>query len=216
MYSANTKTSLNDALKTPKMMMAFDDNYMVNETNESVNHTTFLGAMVYRRNGTKILFGLRGGINGSSAMTVCRAFPNVPIGIQTLNMMLDPSKLSDREKKLMTAKENYHNDFGQLDISSSYEKLFELLWYTRLPCFDVEDVTSKEKDEMSVIKRCYWRGKVVDCASIFVTNPTDRGMCCTFNVENAEKSFKDSKYSSLTSRLQKNDRQNSFGRKAVR
>ena len=77
--------------------------------------------------------------------------------------------------------ESYHKNFGQMDITKSYEKLFELLWYTRLPCFDVKGITSKERDEMSVIKRCYWRSKVVDCASVFVTRSTDRGMCCSFN-----------------------------------
>ena len=213
-YSENTKASLNDAVKRKKMM-AFDKDFMVNETKGNDSNTTYIGAIVYRKSDLKGRFGLRGERKDFRAMALCRAFPVVPIGIQTLNTMLDPSKVTDRKEKVETAKESYHNDFGQLDISKSYEKFFELLWYTRLPCFDVKDVTSKKKDEMSIIKRCYWRGQMVDCASIFVTKPTDRGMCCTFNVENAEKSLKASKYQTVTSKLQKEDMQQRFGGRPI-
>ena len=51
---------------------------------------------------------------------------------------------------------------------------------------------------MSVIKRCYWKGQMIDCALIFVTRPTDRGMCCTFNQEQAEKIFKTTMYGNIT------------------
>jgi Amiloride-sensitive sodium channel len=34
----------------------------------------------------------------------------------------------------------------------------------------------------SLLKYCTWKGKPVPCGSIFKTIPTDRGMCCAFNL----------------------------------
>ena len=63
---------------------------------------------------------------------------------------------------------------------------------------------------MSVIKRCYWRGEMVDCASIFVTRSTDRGMCCTFNPGKAENIYKDTKYTRIISDMQQQDQKLHF------
>ena len=188
-------------------MIVLDENYMVVGANGTTgDHATITG----RYNDTFLLFTLNNGPPGTKAMAVCQASPKTTKGIQTLNLMFDPSKENDRTTKVKLEKEKYHEDFDQINLSKSYKKLFELLWYTRLPCFDVKDVTSKTRDEMSVIKRCYWRGKMVDCASIFVTRSTDHGMCCTFNLGNAEKIFKDTIYGNMSSDMQKRDKQLSF------
>ena len=190
-------------------MIVIDENYMTVGSNGSIGgHAIITG----RYNGTKPHFILNNGPSGTKAMTVCRAPPKTTKGIKTLNLMFDPSKEEDRTTKVELTKEKYHEDFDPINLSKSYKKLFELLWYTRLPCFDVKDVTSKEKDEMSVIKRCYWRGRMVDCASIFVTRSTDHGMCCTFNSDNAENIFKDNIYMNMSSDMQKRDKQLSFKR----
>ena len=175
----------------------------------------YTNAKIYGRYNRPGLFGLKGESESpfeeKFAMTVCRVSPTVTAGIESLNMMLDPSKTRAREKKVEVAQSEYNNHYGALDFAQSYKKLFELLWYSRLPCFDVKGRTSKQKDEMSVIKRCYWRGRMVDCASIFVTRSTDRGMCCTFNVGNAEKIYVDTIYRNMTSYSQKRDKKESFG-----
>ena len=144
------------------------------------------------------------------ALVICRADPILPPGIKTLNLIFDPSKSDIRKQKISKVKAQYDYDFGQMDIEKSYEKLFELLWYTRLPCFDVKGITSKQKDDMSVIKRCYWRSQLVDCASIFVTRSTDRGMCCAFNQVNADRIFKNTSYLMAASSMQRQDKKNSF------
>ena len=167
-------------------------------------------AIVYGNYEKKGNFTLKGGSANMKSFAVCRAYPLITPGIKALNMMLDPSKAAYRANKIETAKKKYHDDFDQINISKSYNKVFELLWYTRLPCFDVKGITSQERDEMSVIKRCYWKGQMVDCASIFVTRSTDRGMCCTFNLGKAEKIFKDTRYRSIFSKLQQQDRQLHF------
>ena len=92
-----------------------------------------------------------------------------------------------------------------MDLDKSYPSLFELLWYSQLPCFDVINITTtKANDEYgeialkllsfswqakryfldmfaAMIKRCIWKGVRVSCSSIFSMYPTDRGMCCSFN-----------------------------------
>ena len=131
-------------------------------------------------------------------------------GIKKLNTAFDPWKLEERKEVVRNAKIKYDNEFGSMDVAKSYQSLFEILWYSQLPCFDVKNITSDYKDETSLIKRCYWKGKHIDCASIFFTRPTDRGMCCTFNMEKAEEIFQKSKYATLVSAMQIKDAKNSF------
>ena len=144
------------------------------------------------------------------ALTVCRKDPLIGSGIKTLNLMLDPAKEPEREQTIKAKKEDWYKKFGSLNFTQAYEKLFELLWYSRLPCVDVRDVTSKERDEMSIIKRCYWRSELVDCASIFVTRSTDRGMCCAFNVGNANEIYKSTNYRVITRKMQTKIKEESF------
>ena len=148
-----------------------------------------------------ILFSLAG-IEYDSALTVCRKDPLTSSGIKTLNMILDPAKVPERDQIVKAKKDDWNKKFGSLNFTQAYEKLFELLWYSRLPCVDVRDVTSKERDEMSIIKRCYWRSELVDCASIFVTRSTDRGMCCAFNVGNANEIYRSTNYGVFTKKMQ--------------
>ena len=211
MYLPDTKQDSTTVVTGNKSMIVFDEDYMTVGSNGSIGDHAFITGTY---NGTTPHFTLNSGPPGTEAMTVCRAPPKATKGIQTLNLMFDPSKEMDRTTKVESTKEKYHADFDPINLSKSYKKLFELLWYTRLPCFDVKDVTSKEKDEMSVIKRCYWRGRMVDCASIFVTRSTDHGMCCTFNSDNAEKIFKETIYGNMSSDMQKRDNQRSFKKTA--
>lgn len=68
-----------------------------------------------------------------------------------------------------------------------------------MPCIDVKGITSSVKDELSFIKRCYWKNEPISCAAIFQKRPTDRGMCCSFNMKKAEKILKSSKYTKAIS-----------------
>ena len=201
----NTKYDLNKVTQK-KGMNVIEGNYVTLRRNGAQGDKARVRGNFDKPNS----FDLFDGPAAARAMTICRSFPNLPMGIQTLNVILDPTKRTAREKKVEVAKQNYDKDFGQLELTKSYKQLFELLWYTRLPCFDVQGITSKERDEMSVIKRCYWRGVMVDCSSIFVTRSTDRGMCCSFNQENAEEIFKSTMYRNISSELQKRDKKMSF------
>ena len=114
--------------------------------------------------------------------------------VKKIGMTLDPGKEKEREAKIKQAIKNYDISFGSLDMEKSYKPLFELLWYSQMPCFDVKGITSSAKDELSFIKRCYWKNKPISCAAIFQKRPTDRGMCCTFNMQKAEQILTSSKY----------------------
>ena len=59
---------------------------------------------------------------------------------------------------------------------------------------DVKNLTSDSPDQMAITKRCFWKGQEMDCPSIFQPFPTDRGMCCVFNMEKADQIFRKSKH----------------------
>ena len=86
---------------------------------------------------------------------------------------------------------NSSDAFKGIDMEKSFPSLFELLWYTQMPCFDVEGITSDKAGERALLKQCRWKNKEVKSSAIFDMFPTDRGMCCTFNLQAAEKIFKD-------------------------
>ena len=127
-----------------------------------------------------------------------------------MDLSLDPDKEEERQQIINMTIQDYEENFGSLDMVKSYLKVFELLWYGQMPCFDVMGITSQKKDELSFLKRCYWKNKPISCSAIFQKRPTDQGMCCSFNMERAETLFKASNYSNAVSTLQEEELQNVF------
>ena len=102
----------------------------------------------------------------------------------------------------------------KMDLEKSYPALFELLWYSQMPCFDMINVTSAKNHQfgeqltimqplsspiqtlapLGMLKWCAWKGRPLSCSSIFTMFPTDRGMCCSFNKQRAEDMFNEGKY----------------------
>ena len=95
-------------------------------------------------------------------------------------------------------------------FANSVDPLMSVVWYTRLPCFDTYGISSEEQMESSFLKRCIWKGEVIPCSAIFKSIPTDRGMCCSFNIQDAEDFFVQSQYQKMISKLQNEDLNNSF------
>ena len=203
-WNAEEKTFINLQNDMTFISESFLNYKAVKEASRDNNATNLMAIGRYDKEGK---FSVKPGIKGTSkGLTVCRTSPKVPKGIQTINTMLDPSQQLRREQEIQLSKREYHSNFKEMNISRSYDHLFELLWYTRLPCFDVKGISSEIKDESSMIKRCYWRGKMVDCGQIFVARPSDRGMCCAFNFDNAEKIFKKTLYTDSFARMQNKDK----------
>ncbi len=88
--------------------------------------------------------------------------------------MLNPAKKVELSKNLAQSRKSYRDSFRSVNMSVAYESFFELLWYSQLPCYDVEGVTATQKGERSLLKRCKWKGVNMNCAAIFQTFPTDR------------------------------------------
>ena len=145
-----------------------------------------------------------------STITTKLAVDKRPENIKNIDISLDPTKVEEREQKKKQSIQNYEESFGSLDTDGSYVALFELLWYSQMPCFDVKGLTSTSKDELSFLKRCYWKQKRINCNAIFQQRPTDRGMCCAFNMQNAENTFKKSKYTDAISKRQEKDAIDAF------
>ena len=91
-------------------------------------------------------------------------------------------------------------------MKKAYMALFEILWYSKLPCFDIQNITSMEKDETSILKKCYWKDEQVKCSAIFTTHPTDRGMCCIFNHKAADSQYHESRYTKALKKMQEQDK----------
>ena len=155
-------------------------------------------------------------INSKVTVSQLRSTPAVlplltkPPNIQKLETSLDPNKEEERALRKRQEIHKFEETLGSLDMEKSYEPLFELLWYGQMPCSDVREITSREKDELSFIKRCYWKNKPIRCNSIFQKRPTDRGMCCSFNIEKAESILKEGKYTHSISARQKEEAKNGF------
>ena len=133
-----------------------------------------------------------------------------PENIEKFDLFLDPEKDEERLKQVKESITAYDEKFGSLDMEKSYEPMFELLWYSQMPCIDIKGITSEQRDELSFIKRCYWKNRPISCNAIFQKRPTDRGMCCSFNMEKAENILKESKYAYAISSRQKDEMQNGF------
>ena len=65
--------------------------------------------------------------------------------------------------------------------------------------------------EWSVLKECKWKGVKIPCSAIFTTFPTDRGMCCAFNMKKAEDIFRDSRFTEQVKKHQENDKNMAYG-----
>ena len=62
----------------------------------------------------------------------------------------------------------------------------------------------------SLLRYCEWKGKPISCSAIFSTFPTDKGMCCSFNMKKAEDIFNGETYSGLVQTMQARDKNLSF------
>ena len=123
----------------------------------------------------------------------------------TLEYAFNPEWRKDYNFLIEEARIDYDASFGKMDMNRSYNNLFEILWYTQIPCFDVKQVTSTQQNQNGMIKSCTWRGMKLPCSKLFTASPTDRGMCCSFNVKAAEEMFAAGVYQTNIIKMQKRD-----------
>ena len=111
-----------------------------------------------------------------------------------IDIFLNPSE--EKKKKLLidSIENKSQNFFKTADMSKLYPRLFRLLWHATLPCSEMPNL-SKEH----MVKSCHLVGLKLDCRKLFTKVPTDHGMCCSLNYEEA---IKQSPYSQLVLEMQ--------------
>ena len=74
--------------------------------------------------------------------------------LNAVELAFDPAlkPLAEMIKKQSLA--NTRQMFQNLNSTSARYNLFEILWYTQLPCFDVRDTTSIKDKQYSMLKSC--------------------------------------------------------------
>ena len=126
-----------------------------------------------------------------------------------LSKLLSPELRPIVYRILQTESQGLHDEFENIQWDKAYHSFFELLWSSRLPCFDTGRF-SGFPSENSLLKMCIWKGIRLPCSSIFMTFPSDRGMCCTFNLQKADEMLKESRFVDSINKLQERDRNESF------
>ena len=104
--------------------------------------------------------------------------------LPNIDFLLNPrmrQKRDEYEEKVMTRLKNF---FAERNSTLLYPNLFRLLWYTKIPCFDLFNMSG---DHAHVLKHCEWSGETVPCENLFQAIPTDVGICCSFNFNSSMK-----------------------------
>jgi amiloride-sensitive sodium channel len=147
--------------------------------------------------------------------TICRKQQNFvpncnPYAQSQLSVLFNPVLYSQIKVNANLLKDSFQSIFNRINRTSAFEGIFSLLWYSALPCFDVNGITSVVEGEKSILKSCFWKGLRVPCASIFNTFPTDQGMCCAFNMKSADDIFQQITYSKMVMEKQSIEKKSSF------
>ena len=139
-------------------------------------------------------------------MQICKRWNNIPC----IDAFMDPDvkKITmDDVQELLTQKKYI---LSKTDFTAGFNVAFSSLWHSKLPCFDTRGISALTGGERGILKQCKWKGFTIPCSGIFTTFPTDRGMCCSFNIKAAEDVFSDSQFSALVKQLQAEDSNSSY------
>jgi len=126
------------------------------------------------------------------------------------NLLLDPNLRSNKTWAVGLKTAELKNMTSRLNKTGAFKALFSSLWYATLPCFDINGTTAQSSGDRAILKYCEWKGKAIPCSAIFTTFPTDRGMCCSFNMKAANEIFLGETYPSLLKELQDSNKNLSF------
>ena len=138
--------------------------------------------------------------------TRCSNFTNT----SCIEQLMDPSMNVKTISEMNIAVNETKDLISTVDFTAAFQSVFKTLWFAKLPCFDTKEMSAIDNGDRGILKRCSWKGQTMNCSSIFTTFPTDRGMCCSFNMKAADEIFTKSQYSSLVMQLQKEDLNASF------
>jgi hypothetical protein len=133
------------------------------------------------------------------------AFSNKPF----YSMLLNKDLKLQYQQAITYKKTEIMDMVKRINITEAYQSIFQSLWYSFIPCFDVRNV-SRKVYEMSLLRYCEWKGMPISCSAIFTTFPTDQGLCCSFNMKAADEIYIASKYRDNLQAMQITDKINAF------
>jgi len=126
--------------------------------------------------------------------------------IEQMDILIDPVFEQDLNNGIIKETNQVQKTIKNLNRGKTFKNIFQAMWNTALPCFDLKNVTADKAGERSILRYCEWKGLSIPCSAIFSTFPTDKGMCCSFNMKAAESIFKGTTYPQLVQELQMKDK----------
>lgn len=87
-----------------------------------------------------------------------------PPSLPNIDFLLNPQKKLKRNDYEELVMKRLLSFFQDRNSSMLYPNLFRLLWYTKIPCFDLFNISG---DHAHVLKGCQWSGEQVPCEDLF-------------------------------------------------
>ncbi len=106
--------------------------------------------------------------------------PSIFKNKSSFTVLLDPNLKLEFKKAIAYKKAEIVEMIQRLNMAGAYQSMFSTLWYSTYPCSNIL------KFGTSFLRYCEWKGIRMPCSSIFTAFPTDKGMCCSFNMKAAE------------------------------
>ncbi len=117
-------------------------------------------------------------------------------------VMLDPILKLQNKQAIAYKKAEMKEMMSRLNQKKAFTSIFATLWYASLPCFDVRNITASWNGDRSLLRYCEWKGIQISCSAIFTSFPTDKGMCCSFNMKAADEIYTQSPYRDILQTMQ--------------
>jgi len=93
-----------------------------------------------------------------------------------IDFFLNPNIEKERRNIYKETMNKITKVFSKEAMIKMYSSMFQLLWYSTLPCFHLPGLNGH-----NILHKCTFHGIVYNCNDLFKTSPTDQGMCCSFN-----------------------------------
>ena len=164
------------------------------------------------------MFGLNADIENALNLIGLQVTNNPDAVLQTINKNLTTIMIEHNDANIAAAakdlldnqKQMFKKAHNSTDQNLALQAYLSILWYSRLPCIDIGGISSEINGEKAMLKFCMWKGQAIPCSAIFKKVATDVGICCAFNMEEADKLFVTSRYTTIITNLQEEEKKLTF------
>ncbi len=87
--------------------------------------------------------------------------------IEEMDLLFDPVFENDLNNSVIIETNQVVKMLNSLNGTKSFKNIFRTLWYTGLPCFDLNNVTANKKSDRSILKYCAWKGQVSITSTLY-------------------------------------------------